>query len=71
MATKKPTRKAALQFWKGKKDKKFYWHFVQSNGRITAVGGEGYNRRNDMLRTIRNMGLKLKEGAFEMVEVPA
>lgn len=69
MAVKKKVRKAGLQFWKGRKDGKFYWHFVQSNGRITAVGGEGYNRRNDMLRTIVNMGLKLKAGQFEMVEV--
>lgn len=71
MAVKKKIRKAGLQFWKGKKDGKFYWHFVQSNGRITAVGGEGYNRRNDMLRTIKNMGLKLQAGAYEMMEVLA
>lgn len=64
----KVVRKARLQIGKSKKDNKFYWQFIQSNGRITAIGGEGYNRRNDLLRTLVNMGMKLQAGAYDVME---
>jgi hypothetical protein len=67
MAAKK-ARKARLQIGKSKKDGKFYWRFIQSNGRSTAIGGEGYNRRNDLLRTLVNMGKKLMAGQYEVLE---
>ncbi len=66
-------RKGRLEIWRSKKydangNRNYYWRFVQSNGRITAVGGEGYTRRNTLLRTIKNMGMKLAAGAFEVAE---
>lgn len=64
----KVVRKARLQIGKSKKNGQFYWRFVQSNGRTTAVGGEGYKRRNDLLRTLVNMGKKLMAGTYEVLE---
>jgi hypothetical protein len=55
--------------WRSKKDRNYYWRFVQSNGRVTATGGDdGYTRRNTLLRSLKNMGLKLAGGTFEIAE---
>ena len=66
MAVKK--RKGRLEIWRSKTNRNYYWRFVQSNGRITAKGDEGYTRRNTLLRTLKNMGAKLNAGTFEVAE---
>lgn len=68
MASKVKPRKGRLEIWKSKKNKQFYWRFCASNGRITAVGGEGYKVRAMLVRTLKSMGVKLATGMFEIVE---
>jgi len=68
MASKAKPRKGRLEIWKSKKNKQFYWRFRASNGRVTAVGGEGYKVRNALVRTLKSMGAKLTTGMFEIVE---
>lgn len=50
MAAKK--RKGSIVIWKSKKDKKFYFHLASSNGKIVLPAGQGYNRRNDLIKTL-------------------
>jgi uncharacterized protein YegP (UPF0339 family) len=36
---------------------KFVWHFQDSNGRITHIGGESFTRREDAHRSIKNVAM--------------
>jgi uncharacterized protein YegP (UPF0339 family) len=40
-------------------DGEWYWRLRARNGRIVAVGGEGYTRRNDCLRAFKRFVLKM------------
>lgn len=53
MATKTPKkRKSTINIWKSKKDRKFYFQMVSSNGKIVLPAGQGYSRRVDLVKTL-------------------
>lgn len=35
--------------------KEWRWRMLASNGRILAEGGEGYKKKNSLLKTLRNV----------------
>jgi uncharacterized protein YegP (UPF0339 family) len=61
-------RKGSIVIWKSKKDRKFYFHLASSNGRVVMDNGQGYNRRNNLVKTLRAVAEIFKEGRFEIRE---
>lgn len=61
-------RRASIVVWKSKKDHKFYFHVASSNGRIVLDNGQGYDRRNNLIKTLRAVADIFKEGRFEIRE---
>lgn len=51
----------------------FYWRFRAANGQITAVGGEGFTRREDARRAvgdlIRDIGMTLHTDPAHVIDV--
>lgn len=58
----KQTRQKTLWVYEDT-DKDWRWQLINSNGRITADNGEGYNRKADAIRAAK----KLKEIASQAV----
>lgn len=61
-------RKAAIEIWKSKKDKKFYFRLRSSNGKVMISNNQGYERRVSMLETLRSMVEIFKVGRFVIEE---
>ena len=64
----KPKRRACIVIWKSTKNKKFYFHLVASNGKITLDNGQGYSRRVDMIKTIESVIEIFKSGRYYIQE---
>lgn len=62
MAVKK--RKGSIEVWKSKKDRKFYFHLLSSNGKIVLPAGQGYTRRVDLIKTLQSVVDIFREGRF-------
>jgi uncharacterized protein YegP (UPF0339 family) len=61
-------RKAVIEIWKSKKDKKFYFHLRSSNGKVVVDNGQGYERRVSLVETLEAMVAIFKEGRFIIQE---
>lgn len=61
-------RKASIVVWKSKKDKKFYFHLVSSNGKIIMDNGQGYERRNNLVATLKSIVDIFKTSRFVIEE---
>lgn len=61
-------RKSTIHVWKSKKDGKFYFNLVSSNGKITLPAGQGYSRRVDLVKTLKAIVAIFREGRFTFVE---
>lgn len=61
-------RKAVIEVWKNKKDKKFYFHLRSSNGKVVVNNELGYERRVSLVKTLRAMVDVFKEGRFVIQE---
>lgn len=68
MAAAPKKRKSKIEIWKSKKDKKFYFHLVSSNGKITLPAGQGYSRRIDLIRTLREVIDIFKTGRLTITD---
>lgn len=69
MSTKKVVkRRSTIRVWKSKKDGKFYFDLVSSNGKITLPAGQGYSRRVDLVKTLKSVIDIFREGRFTIVE---
>lgn len=66
MAVKK--RKGSIIVWKSKKDRKFYFHLLSSNGKIVLPAGQGYSRRVDLIKTLQAVVDIFREGRFTIKE---
>jgi uncharacterized protein YegP (UPF0339 family) len=64
MATSTKKRKGTIEVWKSKKDGKFYFHLLSSNGKVVLPAGQGYNRRTDLIKTLQAVSDIFKEGRF-------
>lgn len=53
--------------WKGK-DKKFYFHLESSNGKIVIQNTQGYERRINLIHTLKAMIEIFKVGRFVIKE---
>lgn len=64
MTTKKVVkkRKSQINIWKSRKDGKFYFHMVSSNGKIVLPAGQGYSRRVDLVKTLNAVIDIFREG---------
>lgn len=49
--SKKITRWPRIELFKGR-DKQWYWRLRAGNGRIVAIGGEGYTRKSSASRAV-------------------
>ena len=65
MATK---RKGTIVVWKSKRDGKFYFHLLASNGKIVLPAGQGYSRRVDLIKTLQSVIDIFREGRFTIVD---
>lgn len=65
MATK---RKGTIEIWKSPKDGKFYFHLKSSNGNVVLPAGQGYNRRNDLIKTLQAVADIFMERRFVIKE---
>lgn len=63
-------RRAAIVIWKSKKDKKFYFHLRSSNGKVVIDNPQGYDRRVDLIVTLKALSDIFKTGRYEVQEVP-
>lgn len=61
-------RKAVIEIFKSKKDKKFYFHLRSSNGKVVVDNGQGYERRVDLMKTLDALVSIFKEGRFNISE---
>lgn len=61
-------RKALIEIWKSKKDKKFYFHLRSSNGKVVVDNGQGYERRVDLMKTLDALVSIFKEGRYNISE---
>lgn len=61
-------RKAVIEVWKNKKDKKFYFHLRSSNGKVVVDNGLGYERRVSLVKTLRAMVEIFQDGRFVIQE---
>lgn len=61
-------RKAVIEIWKSAKDRKFYFHLRSSNGKIVVDNGQGYERRVDLVKTLKAVSAIFKEGRFRISE---
>jgi uncharacterized protein YegP (UPF0339 family) len=66
MATKK--RKGSIVVWKSAKNHKFYFHLLSSNGKIILPAGQGYNRRNDLIKTLQAVSDIFTEKRFVIID---
>ena len=57
-------RKGSIVVWKSKRDGKFYFHLLSSNGKVLLPAGQGYNRRNDLIKTLEAVRGIFVEGRF-------
>lgn len=57
-----------FEIYKGN-DKQWYWRLIAKNGQIVAVAGEGYKRRDGVLKSIQRLpGLVDTTKIVEVVE---
>lgn len=61
-------RRAKIVIWKSKKDRKFYFHLESSNGKVVMDNGQGYERRVNLVKTLRSVQDIFTNGRFEIRE---
>lgn len=50
------------------KPRQYYWRAIHENGRIVAIGGEGYNNKEDCKTSWRRLKIALNGNDFEIIE---
>lgn len=59
MPTKDPNKRYIARHWKSLINGQFYFHLVAGNGEV-VVASEGYKRRRNALKVIRNLSPVVK-----------